>query len=68
LSGEVDMIVVVKSSSRYLNELRIDRALEAAIRSSASRRVRPATVIRCGGVDPFAAAELAIAELVGTAR
>lgn len=60
------MIVVVKS--RYLSELRIDRAIEAQLRSGASRRVRPATVIRCAGVDPFAAAELAIAALVGASR
>ncbi len=59
------MIVVL--SSRYLNELPLARALEAQIRSSARRRVRPATTIRCGA-DPFAAAELAIAELVGASR
>lgn len=57
------MIIVVKS--RYLTEMRIDHAIEAQLRSSASRRVRPATVIRCGAVDPFAAADLAIAEIVG---
>lgn len=56
------MIVVVKP--QYLSELRIERALEAQLRSSARRRVRPATTIRCGA-DPFTAAELAIAEIVG---
>ncbi len=60
------MIVLVRG--KYLNELRIDLALEAAIRSSARRRVRPATTIRCGvaAADPFSAAELAIADLVGS--
>jgi hypothetical protein len=61
------VIVIVVLSSRYLTELPLARALEAQIRSSARRRVRPATTIRCGR-DPFAAAELEIAELVGGLR
>ena len=56
------------SESRYLNELRINRAVEAQQRSSAGRHIRPATTIRCGAADPFAAAELAIAALVGASR
>jgi hypothetical protein len=56
------LIVVV--SSRYLKSLPIDRALEATIRSSYRRRIRHATVIRCGA-DPFTAAYSAIAALIG---
>lgn len=59
------MIVVVRN--RYLKELRIDRAIEAQLRSSAGRRVRPATTIRCGA-DPFTAADRAVAELIGASR
>lgn len=51
----------------YLNELAIERALEAAIRSSAGRRVRRATTIRCGA-DPFAAAEFAVSDLIGASK
>lgn len=75
---------------KHINERVIDRAVEAERRSSAGRRVRPATTIRCGvyfvggppkagkvwlagdlvrgAADPFAAADLAIAELVGESR
>lgn len=61
---------------RTLNQLQpIERAIEAQLRSSARRHVRQATTIRCGGAlvtaparDPFQAAELAIADLVGASR
>ena len=54
---------------RHIYTPAVDRRLEALLRSSAGRRVRPATVIRCGAAaDPFTAAELEVAELVGAAR
>lgn len=56
---------IVLLQGKYVRSLSVERAFEAQLRSSAGRRVRPAVVIRCG-VDPFAAAELAIAGLVGS--
>jgi hypothetical protein len=60
--------------SAYLTAMLNERAVEAQLRSSARRRVRPALTILCGALktapvrDPFAAAELAIADLVGAPR
>jgi len=64
-----------RADERDINQ----RAVEAQLRSSAKRRVRPAFTILCGDAvatslfraparDPFVAAELAIADLVGARR
>ena len=61
--------------SKHVNESAVDRAYEAQQRSSAGRRVRKAVTIRCGSAlataparDPFAVAELEVADLVGAPR